>query len=480
MLAGRRKRGDGTARRRHLAALPLAATLVLTAACGARWSDEERAAVLARHTASGSSSSATPGEGGGTTTTVAGTPGDDAGTGGDAIGGGSTGGIPGGSTGGTGGGVVVAGGPRPCAAPSTERGVTNDSITLGHISTVSGPVPGLGESAVAATRSYVAYKNATGGVCGRKLVLKTGDDGSENGRFRALVTDMASSSLALVGNFAAGDGGGVDVATAQKLPAVVTAFSDAFEAAPTVFDVNPPPPDPRAQIGKFKYLYAQGVRTAAISTLAQAQSLSQLNLQQSLMEAVGIRVVLRQELPLSTLSYDAPARAVANSKADYFLFLGAGNLNSSYARSLKDTGYQLKFNEFLTAYGSSFISVAGAAAEGVTSWARALPVEEAGSNAEVATFASWMRRTAPGTPIDTIAADAWAASKAFVDALQALPGPITRDAVLVQLRATDTFDGGGFFGPIKLGAKKSGNCYVAMKVVGGKWTRLTPERGFLC
>lgn len=469
-------------RRRASRALALIVLLGLTAACGARWSDEERAAVLAR--AEGSSSS----DGGTTTTTEA----DDATDGGIVIGVGTTGGDEGGSTGGTtggtggttGGGTTggtgAASGPRPCAAASTAPGVTADTITIGHISTVSGPVPGLGEAAVSAIRAFVAYKNATGGVCGRKLAVKTGDDGSENGRFRTLVTDMASNSLAIVGNFAAGDGGGVDVATAQKLPAIVTAFSDAFQDAPTVFDVNPPPPDPKAQTAKFKYLYANGVRTAAIATLAQAQSLSQLNLQQSLMEAVGIKVVSRQELPLSTLSFDAPARAVANSKADYFLFLGAGSLNSGMARSIKDTGYKLKFNEFLTAYGSNFIAEAGAGSEGVTSWARAVPVEEAGSNPAVATFAEWMRRIAPATSPDTIAADSWASALAFVGALEALPGPITRDAILTQLRATATFDGGGFFGPIKLGAKKSNNCYVAMQVVGGKWKRLTPERGFLC
>ena len=92
-----------------------------------------------------------------------------------------------GGAGGSGGGgeTGAAGGPSPCSAPSDAPGVTDDEITLGTISSLSGPVPGLGASALAAAQAYVAYRNSTGGVCGRQLVLRTADDGTDNGRHRA-------------------------------------------------------------------------------------------------------------------------------------------------------------------------------------------------------------------------------------------------------------------------------------------------------
>src|SRR5690242_11189246 len=61
----------------------------------------------------------------------------------------------------------------PCSAPSTAVGVTNDDITVGTISTLSGPRPGFGVSAQSGVQAYVAYRNATGGVCGRKIKLLT-------------------------------------------------------------------------------------------------------------------------------------------------------------------------------------------------------------------------------------------------------------------------------------------------------------------
>jgi hypothetical protein len=87
---------------------------------------------------------------------------------------------------------------------------------------------------------------------------------------------------------------------------------------------------------------------------------------------------------------------------------------------------------------------------------------------------------APDTAADTFAADAWAGAKAFVDAMEALPGPITRDAILAQLHTMNEYDAGGFIGQIQLGNKLNNGCFVAMKIVNGAWTRLAPASGFLC
>src|SRR5690606_4432288 len=141
----------------------------------------------------------------------------------------------------------------------------------------------------------------------------------------------------------------------------------------------------------------------------------------------GIQVVLQHEYPLSTLSYDSAARAVANSGADYLLFLSDAGQSASMATAMAGTGHELRVAEYVTAYGSSFVDLAGDAAEGAVSWTRTLPNEEV-TNPEQQAFLEWMDRTAPGVVRDTFAADAWAAAKAMVDALEALAGSITREA----------------------------------------------------
>ena len=372
-------------------------------------------------------------------------------------------------------------GPLPCSAPSDAPGVTADKITIGTVSTVSGPVPGLGASALGAVRSYVAYRNSTGGVCGRQIELREADDGADNGQNRAIVSDMDAHVLGLAGGLAGGDAGSADVIEAKGIPVVSTAISDGFQNASTVFDLNPPFADVHAVIGKYKWLREQGAATVALVYTAVDQTRSEVEgKQKPQMEAAGIKVVNEQALPLSTLSYDSAARAVANSGADYLFFLADSGASASMAQSMADTGYKLKFAEYLTAYGSNFTDLAGSAAEGATSWIRTLPNEDGGTVPEQAAYLQWMAQTSPEVPADTFAADSWAAAKAFLDSVEALPGPITREALLAQLRATTTYDAGGFLGPIQLGAKLHNGCHVGMIVQDGAWRRLTPAQGFLC
>ena len=337
-------------------------------------------------------------------------------------------------------------------------------------------------SSEAAARAYVAYRNAPGGVCGRELALKTADDGMDNARHRQILTEMNPNILGLVGGIGGGDAGSADTVGQLGIPVSNVPISKPFDDSPVTFNVNPYFADVNQPLPKFEYYHSQGVRKAAIAYTAVDQTRSEINLRQKpQMIAAGIEVVAQIEVPLSTLSYDSAARQVANSGADYLFFLADGSISASMARSMYDTGYDgLKFAEYLTAYGSKFPELAGPGAEGAVSTIRTLPNEDGGSTPEQAAFLEWMQRIAPDQPIDTFAADSWAAAKAFVDNLEALPGPITREALLAQFAAVGDYDAGGLLGPIEYGAQRSKGCVVLMQWKSGKWNRLAPGQGFLC
>ncbi|HEU5083687.1 MAG TPA: ABC transporter substrate-binding protein, partial [Acidimicrobiales bacterium] len=216
--------------------------LLVSAACGARWDEAQRESVLTRSTGGQQLAAGGVGEVGGATTktTTKGGSGQVAGgvpstaPGGGATGGGSTpagGGSGGGGQATGGGGAPAAEGAKPCAAPSDAPGVTDTTITLGSISTLSGAVPGLGASSEGAARAYVAYRNATGGVCGRELVLKTADDGMDNARHRSIVTEMNEQVLGLVGGLAGGDAGSAGTVDELGMPVVNVAISKPFDDA---------------------------------------------------------------------------------------------------------------------------------------------------------------------------------------------------------------------------------------------------------
>ena len=264
--------------------------------------------------------------------------------------------------------------------------------------------------------------------------------------------------LGISGGFAVGDVGSEDAHRRAHDPdRQLTDRADRRDALG--FDINPDFPRPDMVIGKYKYLYEQGARKVSMTYIAVEQSRIEANIQRGLMEAAGLQVVHVNELPLSTLSYDAAARAAANSGADYLWFTADTNGAASMARSVRDTGYEWLFKEFsYTTYGTNFIERAATAAEGATSWLRSLPTEEASTNEAMATYVEWMDRVAPGLPQDLFSIDSYVATKAFFEALEALPGPISREALVQQMESIKSYDADGMFAPITLGKELSKGC----------------------
>jgi ABC-type branched-subunit amino acid transport system substrate-binding protein len=477
-IGRRQRRSAGRSRPSPLLVAALLGLLSMSAACGARWTDEQHAEVASR-AADGESSRVATGTGsgsggGGQATGAAG-----GAAGGAASGSGTGGAAAGGGTGGQGGSGPS--GPQPCAAPSEEQGVTDDQITVGAISSLSGPVPGLGASAADAVQAYVAHRNATGGVCGRELVLRSADDGTDLAQYRAALTKLDPEVVGITGGFAVGDLGSEQLIEDLGIP-IINSPTGRTGELPLVFDINPDFPRPDMLIGKYRYLYEQGARKVSMTYIAVDQSRIEAGIQRRLMEAAGLQVVHTNELSLSTLSYDSAARAAANSGANYLWFIADTNGQAAMARSVQETGHDWLFKEFsYTSYGTSFLELAGDAAEGVTSWLRSLPTEEADTNEAMSTFVEWMERTSPGRMIDLFAIDSYVSVKAFVEAMEALPGPISREAIVQQLASIQSYDADGMYAPITLGQDLSQGCFMAMIVRNGAWERLVPAGGgYLC
>lgn len=90
-----------------------------------------------------------------------------------------------------------------CTVPafSFAQGVTADSIVIGQSAALSGPAMALGQEMKAGIEAYFKYVNSKGGVNGRKLILKSLDDGYEPDRAKANTTELIEKErvLALLG-----------------------------------------------------------------------------------------------------------------------------------------------------------------------------------------------------------------------------------------------------------------------------------------
>ena len=306
------------------------------------------------------------------------------------------------------------------------------------------------------------------------------DDGTDNGGYRQALQELAPKVLGIAGGIALGDVAGGDLVERFGIPIVNTPSGSSKSR--WVFDVNPDYPRPDLLIGKYKYLYEQGARTVAMAYLSVEATRREAGVQRGLMEAAGLKVVDVNELPITTLSYDAAARRAANSGANYLWTLFDTQGYAAMARAVADTGYDWLFKDFsYQTYGTEFIDLAGDAAEGVSAWLRSLPTEESSRNEAMGVFVEWMNQVAPGVSQDLLAIDSWVSLRIFVEALEGLPGPISREGLVQHLTSMGRYDADGMFAPIDVGRELAEGCFVGVVVRDGRWQRLAPAGdGFLC
>ena len=133
----------------------------------------------------------------------------------------STGGGTSSSGGGPSGGDDEAGDPTggtragSCDGFENSTGITDKEIVVANSSDLSGPVPGLFESARLATAAYLAYFNSRSDVCGRKLTLLELDSKTDSAGDQAAYTRACAESFAAVGSVSIYDAGGAR--TTQEL-----------------------------------------------------------------------------------------------------------------------------------------------------------------------------------------------------------------------------------------------------------------------
>lgn len=217
---------------------------LLVAACGTRLSDDEFARLAAE---GGEVVDGRPIAGGGGTSR-----GDDGsgldlgalddgaadtGPGGLGTGGGSTGGGLGGGPGGDGG---TGGGPSgPNQASDT--GVTEDTIVLGNITAETGVLGDTFAPSARGLRAWTAWVNAQGGIHGRRVVLKTCDDGEARSKTLECARRLVEQEgvFAIVGANTRAMGGAAQYLDDQGVPVLGFPITNSFHRYPHFWSIYP-------------------------------------------------------------------------------------------------------------------------------------------------------------------------------------------------------------------------------------------------
>jgi ABC-type branched-subunit amino acid transport system substrate-binding protein len=367
-------------------------------------------------------------------------------------------------------------------------GVTATQITVGNVATLTGPIPGLFQGSPYAVEAYFNYINTTqGGVNGRKLVVKGGDDALTCSGNQTATQDLEPQVFAFVGTFTVLDSCGAKVFQAHpEIPDVSFSLTPDSKKLSNLYSSQPNPPNFRT--GPF--LYLKDKFPAAVTAVGSLYgntvgSVESFNEQKAAMESVGYKFAYTRSYAPTETQFASDILRMRNSGVQ-FLFMtdtddaaAARIVNEAYQQNWHP---QVIFSE--SQYDSTFVKLADPKAiEG--EWQEdqfaLFQGEDRASVPEVDLFLTWMQKTHPGFPPDLFAMYSWTEAALFVQALKAAGANPTRVSLFDALKNIHNFDDNGMLPTTDVGAKKPPTCYQVFQRKSGAWVRVAPpDKGFLC
>ncbi len=473
--------GGRTVRSMKVAAT-LVAMMLVGASCGARLSKAQ----LARAASSGGGQRVSASASGDQTGADTGTGGEQAAGGGSTSSGGTSGGATGGGStktaaAGTGGGAQAS----SCGAAggAADVGVTNDSITLGNVSLLTGPVPGLFKGAKDGTQAFFNYQNSLGGVCGRKLKLDPRDDQFDSSQNRSQYQDAVGKDFGFVGSFSVVDEGGSAVlAQHPDVPDVAYALSHAHFNLPNNFSPQPLPPGWRlGSLNYFKAKFGPPVIEHMAMFVENAQSAKDAAAgEQKAAESVGYKFVYSRVIEPTEANFSSDVVNMQQKGVKGVMMAGEVGAFVRMAKAMKQQNFSVPFaNWGANAYDPAFVTSDAVAATNGSILDQQLAMFQGEDNIpEVQLFNKWLKQVG-GKP-DIFAAFGWASARLFVQALTAAGPKPTRAGVIAELKKIDNFDSNGLIAPAGPASKRPPSCFIVINVQNGKFTRADPPSGFIC
>lgn len=466
--------------------LVLLTVLMLTAAaCGARLSDDQRAAGISVDAAG-----AVTGDGtatgdaltdGGTVEDGA-VPGAVTG-GGDGGGGGAGGGAVTGGGGATGDGdpgeTATEGGETCTPGGSSDTGVSPNQVTVAVGVDLTGPAPGLFKGAQQAVQAHANRINSEGGVCGRAIKVVTFDTKTDAGANRAAVLDACDQAFAMVGSMSAFDSGGASAVEECGIPDISAIIvnserldtSWSYPAFPSRQDI--------LAIGQSTYIkqqFPEVIDKAAILWLNTAVTRNNADARRKAWEEIGFEFIYQREVQVLEPNYTPFVLDMQNAGVEYVTMVGDNNSIVRLLKSARQQGWAPTVWDWdSVAYDPRFVQNADGAADGSYVFINSAMVEEAQHTPEMASYVEWVDRSFPGARPDYFGTYGWSAMGLFAEKLRELGPDPTREALRDALAGTESWDGNGVHGAHRTGEKLPGTCFLYMQIQGGEFVREHPS-----
>ena len=377
--------------------------------------------------------------------------------------------------------------PSPAQDAST-IGVTPNHVTVGNVSIISGPVPGLFEGAPIGVKAYFDMINSEGGVDGRKLLVDSKDDAFSGSQNPTETRQAINSDFALVGSFSLFDGYGcAALANDTAVPDVSVTLDPGTNALPNEFSAQPLSlGESLGPVEYYKQHFPKDKTLGAIvSDVASAES--QWKGELAGFESKGYK--------FGYVDYINPLQSdfttdVINMKEKGVTAVDLTGVDWQDAAIFVQNAATQNWHPGLIfsagpVYADQFISHAGgpAVTNGIQiGQGQALYLGQDAKNVPaVKQFTTYVKKVNPSGVPDLFTLYGWASANLFVQALKAAGPHPTRGVVIAQLKKITSFGANGLLGTADPADKKPAVCFLMAVIKNGNFVRELPKgSGFDC
>ncbi|MAS56918.1 ABC transporter substrate-binding protein [Nocardioides sp.] len=363
-----------------------------------------------------------------------------------------------------------------------QPGVTSSTITLANASDVSGPVPGIFESARQGTRAYVAYFNATQKLCGHDIKLLELDSRADAGADQQAYARACAETFAAVGSMSAFDSGGASTAQKCGLPDLrSTTVNPERVTCSTCFSAQSVNPGqiPRAMPTYFLDQFsAQTKKVALLYINAGAAPVNAASFRKG-WESVGWKIDYFQAIDVAEFNFAPYVQQMKDRDIDLVYYLGPYQNTIKVQQAMRQQGFTPDvYLQDSTIYDQKYVEQAGDLAEGAYAYSNIALFSDTG-NKEMALYRAWLEQTNPGADPNFYGLYAWSAARLFLEEATRLGGDLNRASMVKALSKVKDWTSHGLHSPQDVGGKTTGKCQKIIRYTGGSWKQVS-KGDYLC
>ena len=469
-----------------LGALTLAAALVM-AACGSQLDPDEVVGLSAPGSGTSVAPDGTVVDGGTVPGTDPGVPGTDTGT--DT---GTDSGVDTGTDSGRTGGEGDGADPPPGSGEENEAdggvqagscdgfdnsqtGVTADTITLANISDISGPVPGIFESAQQATRAFIEYFNSSQDLCGHKLAVQLLDSRADAGADQQGYATACDNAFAAVGSMGAFDSGGAATAAGCGLPDLrSTSTTPERNKCATCFSAQAVTPHmiPSAVPKFFLNKYKEATTAVGVLYINAGAAAPNAAYQKNAWVKAGWKVPYFQGMDVAEFNFAPYIQQMKDKGVKMVVYTGPYQNTVKIQQAMQQQNFDALFMQDSTIYDQGYVDQAGSLGNGTFAYSTTEMFTS--NNPEMRLYRAWLDQVSPGADPNFFGLYAWSAARLFVETAVRLGGDLTRQSMIAELKKVKDWTSNGLHAPQQVGTKLPATCIRMIQLNGGSWKQVSP------